>query len=197
MKCSVAECLNEAWARSWCRKHYERWRSHGNVETVIKAMPPVGAVGGYFAYAVSYNGDDCLIWAYSDNGAGYGMMQRNGRRTLVHRAVCEEVNGPPPTSEHHAAHSCGNGHLGCITPKHLRWAAPVENHADMVKHGTESRGEAHPISKLTEMQVLEIFRRASAGEVQNKIAADFNIAQTLVSLIKRGKRWAWLTGVSA
>lgn len=52
MKCSVPDCNNEAWARSWCRKHYMRWHSHGCVTVVKKVMPPAGAVAGYHAYPV-------------------------------------------------------------------------------------------------------------------------------------------------
>lgn len=40
MKCSVEGCPNEAWARSWCRKHYMRWHSHGCISIVTQKVAP-------------------------------------------------------------------------------------------------------------------------------------------------------------
>lgn len=78
---------------------------------------------------------------YRGRGDTLGAAQINlgGRSVIVARMVCEEVNGPPPTPAHQAAHSCGKGHLGCITPQHLRWATQVENEADKLIHGTHNR----------------------------------------------------------
>jgi len=171
-----------------------RWWSHGSADIVKKPMPPTGAVAAYFEFAASYAGNDCLMWAYSDNGSGYGLMQVDGERRLVHRCICERVNGPAPSENHHAAHGCGNGHLGCITPGHLRWATAEENSFDMIKHGTRIRGENHPNAKLDVGQVVDIFERPGP---QTEIAAVFGVSQTLVGMIKRGKRWAWLTHPNA
>lgn len=51
------------------------------------------------------------------------------------------------------------------------------------------RGSLNPSSRLTEEQVREIKRRALAGEVQQRIADEFNIPQARVSSIKLGKSW--------
>lgn len=48
-------------------------------------------------------------------------------------------------------------------------------------------------SKLTDDQVLEIYRRAQSGERQKAIAADYNVDRSTVADIKRGKSWGWLT----
>lgn len=45
--------------------------------------------------------------------------------------------------------------------------------------------------KLTPAQVVEIAKRAAAGEAQLRIAADYGCAQSLVSMIVTGKR-RWL-----
>jgi hypothetical protein len=52
-------------------------------------------------------------------------------------------------------------------------------------------------AKLSESQVLEIYRRAHAGERHHLIAAEFGVNRTTVTDIKRGKSWWWLTGVKA
>lgn len=85
---------------------------------------------------MAYEGDDCLTWPFLKSPRGYARMHVNGRDKRVSRLVCEEAYGTPPTPDHHAAHSCGKGHLACVTKRHLRWATPVENAADKIIHGT-------------------------------------------------------------
>ena len=33
--CSLPDCDGKHHARGWCQKHYQRWRTHGDPETVI------------------------------------------------------------------------------------------------------------------------------------------------------------------
>src|SRR5690349_16534473 len=73
---------------------------------------------------------DCLKWPFADDGKGYGVIKVDGRQQYAHRIMCTLVNGEPPTELHETAHSCGNGHLGCVHPGHVRWATRAENHAD-------------------------------------------------------------------
>ncbi|MBA7675141.1 hypothetical protein ES703_83370 [subsurface metagenome] len=49
-------------------------------------------------------------------------------------------------------------------------------------------------SKLNEVQVRKIYRRASDGEEHKNIAKDFQIDRSTVSGIKIGKSWKFLTG---
>src|SRR5258708_1433259 len=69
--------------------------------------------------------DFCLIWPFARKGGGYAQIGSDG--ILLHRLMCEYRNGPAPTSEHYATHSCGRGHEGCINPNHLRWRTPAQN----------------------------------------------------------------------
>src|SRR3972149_10759839 len=78
----------------------------------------------------------CLIWPFSTNGTGYGRLGVDGKGYYAHRYMCELVNGPPPTPDHEASHDCGNGHLGCVHPRHLEWKTASENHLDRRRHGT-------------------------------------------------------------
>jgi len=48
-------------------------------------------------------------------------------------------------------------------------------------------------SKLKAAQVIEIFKRARAGETQSSIAASFSIHQSTVSAIATGQNWAKVT----
>lgn len=57
-------------------------------------------------------------------------------------------------------------------------------------------GEDNGHAKLTEAQARAIKRRAQSGEELAAIAADFEVAPSTVSAIKRGERWHHLTATS-
>ena len=44
--CSISGCASKALARSWCSKHYTRWRKHGDPEWEPPAKVAVCSVGG-------------------------------------------------------------------------------------------------------------------------------------------------------
>ena len=71
--------------------------------------------------AIEYDGDDCLIWPFARNSAGYAHFWLNGKNLLAHRYVCEKVRGPAPPDKPMALHACASGRLGCIAPRHLKW----------------------------------------------------------------------------
>lgn len=133
-----------------------------------------------------YTGDDCVIWPYSRT-RGYGTFGFDGKIHYAHRFMCELVNGPAPAG-HEAAHSCGNGHRGCITPKHLSWKTPVENQADRKVHGTAKKpGSAR--YKLTAEQVAEI-RALKGTKTHAEIAAVYGCTRENIGAILRGKNWS-------
>jgi hypothetical protein len=142
---------------------------------------------------VSYNGDDCLFFPFVR--VGYGTIGFEGRKWTVSRLMCKLVNGDPPAG-YETAHSCGNGHLRCITPKHLHWKTPAQNQQDRLVHGTSNRGIRHGMSRLTEDDVRKIDQLLKTGKSQRVIAEEFGVGQVTISNIKTGKTWGWLTGVS-
>ena len=192
--CSIDGCNQLAWARGWCRKHYARWRAHGDPAVTMLAVSAPGA-GMAFIHALPTGGDRCILWPFARNNHGYGQLNIGaGRKVLAHRLACELAHGPAPTSRHVAAHSCGGGHLGCVAPWHLSWKTQGENARDTIAHGRTTRGRSMAATPLTEEQVRTIFRRAHAGEAQSAIAVEYGISQTAVSRIKVGRNWGWLTG---
>lgn len=105
---------------------------------------------------------------------GYAELCIAGQTLRVSRLVCERVHGPSPSPDHQAAHSCGKGHLACVTKRHLSWKTRSENMADKVLHGTSKRGENCNFTKLSEASVLEI-RALRKSVPQSEIAARFGI----------------------
>lgn len=187
--CSIEGCGKPSRRRGWCSAHYQRWYCHGDP---LGGGTQRGALPQYFHEVVmAYEGDECLAWPYSRDADGYGRIRIDGEAVFVHREVCKRVNGPPPSPAHQAAHSCGKGHEGCVTKRHLRWATQRENSADMIMHGTASRGEARPHSKMTEAQIREI-RSLKGKMLYREIAAKMGLSRPSISMIMARKTWAWL-----
>ncbi len=161
-----------------------------NVQSDRRVSP--GTLIAWLARHTGWTGSDCLIFPYGRNSAGYGQIKVEGRKGYAHRWMCEAVHGSPDAERVHVAHSCGNGHLGCVNPRHLRWATPAENMADRVGHGTANRGERQGHAKLTESDVREIIALYRQGRPLGEIAKTFNIAKSNVCLIGKGRTWAWL-----
>lgn len=133
---------------------------------------------------------ECWIWPMRREPAGYGLVTIRKRRHRAHRIVCQMAHGESPQSDMDAAHSCGNGHLGCVNPHHLRWATRLQNVADAIAHGTHQRGARNGSSKLTENQVRAIRALLAKGAPQKDIAAAYSVTVAQVCHINTGRRWA-------
>ena len=193
--CAVPNCHRNSHysakgSQGWCRAHYLRMCRYGDPLGGSKTLE--GDPAHFFRETVlRYDGDECLTWPYGKNGDGYGQMRFQGKMRRVSRLVCEHVNGPPPTPKHEAAHSCGNGHLSCVTKRHLSWKTPAENKADQIRHGTWAHGASHARAKLTESDVRTI--RALRGKVSLKdLSSQFGIAESMIGEIQKDRRWTSL-----
>lgn len=187
--CSIEGCGRLFYARGWCESHYRRWRKYG--DPFAGQTVRGDATRFYHEVVLRYDGDECLIWPFSRTPSGYARMGIGRKICRVSRVLCEEVNGPPPTPEHEAAHSCGGGTRGCVNPRHLRWATKLENAADRVKHGTTLRGERAARSKLTRENVREI-RSLKGRETQRELSRRFGVSTRTVYDIQARNVWAWL-----
>lgn len=187
--CSIAGCGKTVAGRGWCGAHWSRWRRHGHP---LGGRTPNGEAARFLVdVAAKHDADTCLTWPYYRMSNGYATFEDGGHPVLVHRRVCEIVHGPPPTPKHEAAHSCGRGHEGCISPAHLRWATRAENMADAVLHGTAPRGERHGFAKLTEIEVRQI-RRMEGTAPLREIGNRFGVSQQSICDIFKRRSWGWL-----
>lgn len=135
---------------------------------------------------VGHMGDDCLIWPYNRLHNGYGTFGYLAKLYYAHRFMCEAAHGVPPSPKHEAAHSCGNGHLGCANPRHLSWKTKSENSLDRRRHGTTATNSWGPKGKLTRDQVIAI-RELKGVKTQAAIARQFDISEPTVRDIHSGR----------
>ena len=187
--CSIPDCGKPHDSHGFCRPHYARWKRHGN-PLAGRQTSPGEPKAHYQNVVLAYEGEDCLVWPYYGAGNGaYALIYWGGKLQLVHRLVCEAINGPAPTSGHQAAHLCGNGHLGCVSPRHLTWKTKSENQMDKLTHGTMAHGDRNAKSKLTADSVCQI-RQLSGRLSQRELGKMFGVSQTAIGSVLRGKTWS-------
>lgn len=152
-------------------------------------MTKRGEPMSFLRNAALHSGDECVFWPFGKNGNGYGMVYRGGKLELAHRVSCEMINGPAPTKSHEAAHSCGNGHLGCVIGSHLIWKTHAENMRDMVYHGRSHIGTSHYRSKLSEDDIS--FIRENAGvKPQEDLAKIFGVSPATIHRAMSGRAYS-------
>ena len=103
--------------------------------------------------------------------AGYlqVVLMRDGRKCneSIHRAVLIAFIGPSPGPAHQAAHGDGDRQNNRL--ENLRWATPVENTQEQLRHGTRRRG-------LTVKQVIAATEMRRGGMAYREIAAKMGIS---------------------
>lgn len=188
--CSIAGCGKRVLARGWCDMHYTRWRRHG--DPLGGGVPHGEPLQHLNEVVLAHEGNECLTWPYATNDKGYGQIRFDGKTRTVHRLVCISAHGEPPTPEHEAAHSCGNGHLGCVAKRHLSWKTVAGNAADRIAHGRQhNRGERHRSAKLLESQVVAI-RKMRGLERAASVARRYGVNHSTIANIYKGETWTWL-----
>jgi hypothetical protein len=139
--------------------------------------------------------DECWLWSAGCFPTGYGAFGTSGNPKLSsrsHRTAWILTHGPIPSGLD-VCHTCDTPK--CCNPTHLFLGTDQDNANDKVSKGRQARlkGEAHPSSKLTDSEVLEIFL---AKDKQQEMARKYGIKQPQVSQIKSGKAWRHLTQVN-
>lgn len=139
----------------------------------------------------------CWEWTGTKaSNAGYGCLSVDGRLLRAHR-VSYELNIGPIPSGLFVCHSCDNPN--CVRPSHLFAGTNADNMRDAflkgrvrlphLYHKGQNAGSKHGLSKLTEGDVAEILRRKRDGESQRRLAAEYGVVESVVSMIVTGKRW--------
>lgn len=195
MTCVVNGCNKPIYYKTakMCNMHYLRNKRHGNPES---GRTPNGESFSFLIKEVAKaTPADCQMWPYRKDKNGYARVSTpDCRDALVHRIVCEMMNGSQPSAEMcNVAHSCGKGSSGCFNHFHLRWATYSENERDKIRHGTHNRGERSGRHKLTENEVRMIRYFCESGLLSHsQLSKCFRISMGQISRIRNRIDWGWL-----
>lgn len=192
MECSIDNCTSNAVARTYCHKHWHRWKKFGDPLQGKSARPYLRGVTTAERFwndvAVTTNPDDCWEWKWRTNEKGYGATTYERRPVKAHRLAWFVTYGKWP--EPACLHSCDNP--PCCNPKHLREGASQDNHDDMVARKRHLFGDRATCRKLTAEQVIKIKQDIIQGVKCPDIARSYKVERSTIERIKYGKSWNWL-----
>lgn len=195
----AGDCMPVATNRTRLRRDMRALGStEEEIDRMISFLPPLpkrpkktnsargkGKTLAWLLDHVGHQGNECLIWPFArhaDFGRGLlGSVTLGGQR-WAHRLMCKMAHGAAPTPQHQAAHSCGNGHEGCVHPLHLSWKTNSQNQIERYRvhdrpnpnPGGSTRGRftldeiagiRSKYGEYTQMQLAEMYQ-CSLGTVQ-------------------------------
>lgn len=175
----------ETWKAIPGYEHYEA-SDFGRVRSIDRTVPYVAR--GKATSTKFLKGVVLAQTKNSVNGYLYVHLGR-GKIDSVHSLVALTFIGPRSEGAL-VLHGDGNGENNAL--KNLEYGTPIKNQEDAIKHGTFCSGEAHPQAKLTALQVVDIRKRAKAGEAMSRIALSLNISYLTIRNIVSRKTWRWI-----
>ncbi len=105
---------------------------------------------------------------------------------LIHRIVLAAFVGPCPDGAE-CRHLDGDPQNNRL--ENLAWGTRTENIEDMRRHGSLLQGEAKAASKLTEEDVLAIWRLSEHGCTPDDSAKLFGVSPETIKTILSGDKW--------
>lgn len=132
--------------------------------------------------------DECWPWTGHIRSNGYGSVNWKGQQTRAHRVAYLLTKGDISPGLY-VCHACDN--RPCCNPAHLWEGTAKQNHADgmakgrIIPYPPPMRGSAHPFSKLTEQQALELRALHASGIPYSQLALMYGIS----------KQTAWCIGI--
>jgi len=75
-------------------------------------------------------------------------------------------------------------------PNNLIWGTQKENANDTIKHGRTTKGSKNKHAKINKQQAIEIKKRRMLGESGRSLSIEFNITQSAVCDIYKGRTWS-------
>ncbi len=129
--------------------------------------------------------DACWVWQGSCYPNGYGIVSHIQSSRLgffqAHR-IAYRINHDKDPINICVCHTCDNH--PCCNPKHHFLGTQAVNLADMRAKGRGTSGDTHPNSKVAEDDIDAILL---SNEPQHIIGARYDLAQSTISSIRRGK----------
>lgn len=140
--------------------------------------------------------DECWPWTAAVGSRGYGKFSwRVGRGVChtvnAHRLMLQMKEGPFP-AHLVVRHTCDNPI--CVNPAHLLLGTALDNAHDKVERQRQACGEENGRAMIDESVVVEIRRRAAAGESICALAQDIGLGESATLAAVRGLTWKHVPG---
>ncbi|MEU3452122.1 HNH endonuclease signature motif containing protein [Micromonospora sp. NPDC006766] len=189
-------CGQKIVGRGRCRKHYVRWwrRTRGAEVAPALGLKTKTPHERFWDKVGIGSASECWPWGGSADDKGYGEFYVSPERGTVpaHAYAVEVATGQQCPNGLEACHRCDNP--PCCNPDHLYYGTRQQNVNDMWSRLRAPRGSARTQAKLNESAVLSIRTRFAAGELSTHLAAEYGIADSLVSRIVNGRAWHHVGG---
>lgn len=134
-----------------------------------------------FAAKVDTSGD-CWRWTAATNGGGYGKFFHRGGLVYAHVFSFALYRGERPDGAPELLHSCGNGHLGCVTPWHLEPGTHAKNMAEQFEiHGTlRDRERVIDEASLSWLREMRFTYRRTYAELAREIGLPVGLVRKAI-----------------
>lgn len=110
------------------------------------------------------------------------------KRFYVHRLVAQHFIENPRNLPQ-VNHKDGNKFNNDVS--NLEWCTRRQNQEHAVRNSLMQHGEARPSAKLTEKDVLEIYKLKGIIPAR-EIATHYGVSKNTINVILRGKKWSYL-----
>lgn len=120
-ECSITDCHNPVYSRTWCNMHYQRWKRNGDPEIRVRYRGEPEA--SFWAKVDKGDGTGCWNWTATKT-RGYGMLRVHGGQMSAHRFSYLLHHGAIPDGAD-VDHLCRNH--SCVNPAHLEAVTHREN----------------------------------------------------------------------
>ena len=141
-----------------------------------------------FSRAIPEPNSGCLLWEGAENGVGYGVFGRGGRKFYAHRVSYQLANNIEYLIGVHICHKCDTP--SCINPDHLFAGSRSDNMKDASSKGRLKGpglfGVRCHAAKLTDSDIVAIRNDTRSCLA---ISRDYPVSNVMIGLIKKRAWW--------
>jgi len=159
----------------------------------------ISNLGRFKSFGIKYSKKfpDGYITLGTIDTTGYRVIVMTHTRDFRHQerihALVAKAFIPKPQSEERLVvnHIDGNQLNNCV--ENLEWCTHGDNLRHAIKIGLwNKKGTNHPLSKLTEEQVIDMRKMRKEGFLYKEIAAKHGVNRRHAGDVVTGKNWGWL-----
>lgn len=137
---------------------------------------------------ISQTTDQCILWPYASNKAGYGIICIEGKNRRASAVAWELTNGTRIPKGKEACHNCDNP--PCINPRHIFAGTHKENMQDSSSKRRMTHGEKHYHARITE-DIVRMIR--NSNKTSKELSEQLGLNPGHICVIRQRKIWKHVT----